>query len=93
MEREKIIALIVEDMKHNQLLSGLNSIGLTDNDRYSLKIDALVAELMGFEKGTIPDKWFGCYHKTMLNITSKYTANELQEQAVILYNALQDIRR
>lgn len=30
MERDKIIALIAEDIKHNQLLNGLDSIGLND---------------------------------------------------------------
>ena len=91
MEREKIIALIVEDIKHNQLLNGLNSIGLNDDNRFVLKLDRVVADLMGFTK--IPDKWFDCYHKTILNITSEYTADELQEQAVILYSTLQSIHR
>jgi len=47
MERENIITLLEQDIKHNQLLNGLEEIGLTDNDKYTLSIDLLVADING----------------------------------------------
>ena len=52
-------------------------VGLTDNDRYTLELDILVAEKMGITKGHIPDSWFSIYHGVMLNI--KHTTNPKQE--------------
>jgi hypothetical protein len=88
MERDKIIALLVADIKHNQLLNGLDSIGLNDNDRYTLSLDLVIADMMGYPKGNIPDKWLETYHKTMLSIPYNLTTKETHSQAVILFEAL-----
>lgn len=88
MEREKIIALIAEDIKHNQLLNGLDNIGLNDNDRYTLSIDFLIADMMGYPQGKVPDRWLETYHKTMLSIPHDLTQKEAQSRAVILFDAL-----
>lgn len=88
MERDKIIALIAEDIKHNQLLNGLDSIGLNDNDRYSLGIDFIVADMMGYSKGQVPDKWLEAYHKTMLSVPNDITPKEAQRQAIVLFETL-----
>ena len=77
MEKEIIIQILVADILHNQLLNGLNGIGLTDNDRYILELDILVAEMMGITKGHIPDSWFTIYLGVMLNIN--HTTNPKQE--------------
>jgi hypothetical protein len=77
MEKEIIIQILVADILPNQLLNGLNGVGLTDNDRYTLELDILVAEKMGITKGHIPDSWFSIYHGVMLNI--KHTTNPKQE--------------
>lgn len=88
MERDRIIALITEDIKHNQLLNGLGSIGLNDNDRYTLSLDLVIADMMGYSEGKVPDKWLETYHKTMLSIPHKLTAKEAQSRAIILFEAL-----
>lgn len=89
MEREKIIALIVEDIKHNSLINGLHTIGLTDNDNYLLKLDVLIAELMGHSK--IPDNWLSTYQSTMLNIPHSMSAKEAHSRAVILFDTLSEL--
>lgn len=89
MEREKIIALISEDMKHNSLINGLHGIGLTDNDNYLLKIDSLVADMMGVSP--IPDAWLELYQKTMLHIPHSLTHEQAHNRAEILFNALAEI--
>lgn len=92
MEEEKIIALLVEDIKHNQLLNGLDSIGLSDNDRYILKLDIFIADLMGYKHEMIPDSWFDIYHKTMLSIPHNLTSKEAHPRAIILYNDLLQVQ-
>lgn len=92
MEKEKIIALLAEDIKHNQLLNGLDSIGLSDNDRYILKLDMFIADLMGYKHGMIPDSWLDVYHKMMLSIPHNLTSKEAKTRAVILYNDLLQVQ-
>jgi hypothetical protein len=92
MEKEKVIALLVEDIKHNQLLNGLDSIGLWDHDRYTLELDILIADLMGYKHGMIPDSWLDVYHKTMLSIPNNLTPKEAKTRAVILYNDLLQVQ-
>ena len=91
MEKEQLIALIVEDLKHNKLLNGLDSIGLTDNGTYTLGLDLLLAELMGHEKGTIPDEFLTVYQSTMLSVSPTTTDEEMQQIASDLYNVLNRI--
>jgi hypothetical protein len=86
MEREKIITLLVEDLKHNQLLNGLESIGLTDNGRYLLSLDRYIAQLMGFE--TLPDEWQDVYQQSMLSVCCSLSEDELQSKAQELYQRL-----
>lgn len=91
MERDKIIALLVEDIKHNRLLNGLNNIGLNDNDRYVLSIDLVIADMMGYTKGKVPDRWLETYHKTMLSIPNNIAPKEAHSRAIILFEALSNI--
>lgn len=91
MEKEKIITLIAEDIKHNQLVNGLNSIGLTDNDQYTLNIVWIVAEMMGKPKGKVPDEWLDIYHQTMLLIPHDLAPKEAQRLANNLFDALSSI--
>ena len=62
MQKDKIITLLEQDIKHNRLLNGLEEIGLTDNDKYSLSIDLLVANMMGYPETKVPDKWLEGTH-------------------------------
>lgn len=88
MEREKIIKLIAEDIKHNQLLNILYEVGLTDNDRFALSIDLLVADMMGYPETKVPDSFLEAYHKTMLAVPSNIDAKEAHRRAVILFAVL-----
>lgn len=89
MEREKIIALIVADIKHNSLINGLQEIGLMDNDNYLLKLDVLIAELMGHSK--VSDSWLTSYQSTMLDIPHSINENEAHSRAIILFDILSEI--
>ncbi len=51
---EKIIKkLLIADIKHNQLINGLYNIGLMDNDKYTLNLDLIVAEMFSVKNGNI----------------------------------------
>lgn len=93
MEKQKIITLIREDLKHNQLLNGLGSIGLWDNEQYLLSLDLLIAELMGHGKGKIPDEWFNCYQQVMLSVPNNLPSKELEMLANSLYETLSNLRK
>ena len=88
MNRDIIIKLIEQDIKHNQLLNGLNNIGLTDNERYTLDIVWIVADMLGIDKSKVSDRWLDLYHSTMLSIPNNITSKEAHSRAVILLNDL-----
>ena len=91
MQKDKIITLLEQDIKHNQLLNGLEEIGLNDNDRYTLSIDLLVADMMGYPESKVPDKWLEAYHKLMLTIPYYIDSKEAHRRAVILFDVLSHI--
>jgi hypothetical protein len=84
-----IIELIIQDIKHNQLVNGLYEIGLNDDDKYLLKIDCIVAELSGINKHHINDEWLSEYQKTMLNVNSHLSDEEIRCIATDLFYKLQ----
>ena len=88
MNEKLIKKLLVADIKHNQLINGLYNIGLMDNDKYTLDIDFIVAELLGIKNGNVPDEWLDSYHGTMLNLQSTMTDDEIVLFVDDLYNRL-----
>jgi len=86
MEREQLIVkLIAQDIKHNQLTNGLEEIGLTDNENYTLDIVSVVLVLMDKEP---TDNLLETYHSTMLSINHNITSKERQLQAQNLFDTL-----
>ena len=88
MNEKLIKKLLVADIKHNQLINGLYNIGLMDNDKYTLDLDFVVAELLGIKNGAVPDEWLNTYHSTMLNLQSTMTDDEIGMLAEELYSRL-----
>ena len=58
--KEFTIDLIQQDLKHNQLLSGLNKIGLEGSNQHSLRILEMVSKLMKVPKKA-NDDWCSIY--------------------------------
>jgi hypothetical protein len=88
MNEKLIKKLLVADIKHNQLINGLYNIGLMDNDKYTLDIDFVVAELLGIKNGAVPDEWLNTYHSKMLNLQTTMTDDEIVELANELFQQL-----
>lgn len=80
-----IVKLIAQDMKHNQLINGLEEIGLTDNENYTLDIVSVVLALMD---KTATDNILDIYHSTMLGISHNLTSKERHSQAQNLFALL-----
>ncbi len=72
MDRELIIRLIEQDIKHNQLINGFNRIGLIVSEDHHLNIVGIVSGLMGNSS----DDWFDLYHKTMLDVEPSMISKE-----------------
>jgi hypothetical protein len=60
-QKALILQLIQADLKHNQLIGGLQSIHL-ETDMYFLGLHRPVAQLMGID-GEIPEQWFAIYDR------------------------------
>jgi len=58
--RELIISLILQDLRHYQLTAALAKVGL-DADLHDLEIMEAVAELMGIARDGISDQWGELY--------------------------------
>ena len=56
-----IVNLIQQDLKHHQLISGLEGIGLSGGDIHCLRILEIVADLMNVPKGKLKDRWSNVY--------------------------------
>lgn len=91
MEGDKIISLIWEDLKHNQLLNGLDSIGLMGSDKYLLSLDKYIAQMMGYT--STPDTWQDIYQQTMLSASPNHSKSELHNLAKNLFEQLLKIEK
>lgn len=56
-----IVDLIRQDMKHNQLILGLEKLGISGDYHHNLEIVNIVAQLMGIVQGNIRDEWCDVY--------------------------------
>ncbi|MEX1002030.1 MAG: hypothetical protein WDZ35_07940 [Crocinitomicaceae bacterium] len=84
-KREIIVKIIVQDIRHNMLLNGLQGIGLVDDERYTLNIDQIVAELMGKQP---TDDWMNTYWQTMVKLQPNMTPKEQVSVANNLFESL-----
>lgn len=58
--KQLIIELLMQDMKHEQLIDGLYKLGFS-SDLHGLNISGVVAELLGIKEDDIDSEWFEIY--------------------------------
>lgn len=58
--KQLIIELIAQDMKHEQLIDGFYKLGFS-SDLHGLNISGVVAELLGIKEENISWDWFEIY--------------------------------
>jgi hypothetical protein len=61
---ELVIRLLVQDMKHEQLLDALNKLGF-ETDRHTLDLFNIIAELMGIAENQASWAWSDIYMEYM----------------------------
>lgn len=69
--RNLIINLIQQDLKHNQLTQSLLHIGLDQAGEHDLDILSIVAKLMGVPEDNIGNRWIGIYVSFMCEAHKK----------------------
>lgn len=86
MNKEVIVSLIAEDIKHNGLLKGLNELGLTTNENHELNLVGIISKLMS----NTEDEWYEYYHTKMqsfpINLSTKERISEAQSMFESLCN-------
>jgi len=88
--RQLIIQLLIQDMKHEQLVSGLRSLGF-DSNLHGSDISAVVAELMGINATDMSMQWMDVYMsfvKKAGDYTITDTGSSLQALAETCYTFL-----
>lgn len=92
--KELIISLIQQDLKHNQLILGLDELGLATSDKHCLEILDIVASLMQVPEGDIEFDWCRLYVTYMaeskkLGVT--HTTETMKPFAEACYDGLVEI--
>lgn len=91
--KELILRLIQQDLKHNQLTHGLFQIGLENNGTHDLDILSIVAQLMQVPQGKFEDRWCDLYFSYMNEASKTEIANNTENllpMAQDCYNMLQN---
>lgn len=78
--KKLIIKLIQQDLKHNQLTTGLRQLGL-DTNLHNLEIMDIVAQLMGISEPS--EKWIETYID-FLNKADQYNISNKGNELIIL---------
>lgn len=68
--KDLVIRLIQQDMKHHQLISNLESIGLRSDGIYYLELMEIISEIMQVPKDDIEDRWSNTYLHFMNQVSN-----------------------
>lgn len=85
--KQLALHLIKQDIKHNQLLNGLNQLGLYDNERYTLDLVGVVGELLDIR---LTEKNLNFYHSKMLDVLPNMTMEMLNNIAFEILTTLEN---
>lgn len=89
--KELIISLIQQDLKHTQLVAGLDKVGLEASDKHHLQILELIAKIMQVPEGDVDDNWGQVYFNLVQeakNFTITDTADSLRPYAEVCFEQL-----
>lgn len=89
--KELIISLIQQDLKHTQLVAGLDKVGLEASDKHHLQILEVIAKIMQVPEGDVDDNWGRVYFNLVQeakNFAISDTADSLRPYATLCYRQL-----
>ena len=94
MKKQEIIQdLILQDLKHNQLIIGLDKIGLEGSEMHNLRILEMVSKLMKVPK-PLQEDWTNAYMLCMeesVNYQITNRGESLKPLAEVCYNRLKQL--
>ena len=90
--KDLIIQLIKQDLKHQKLLSGLEQVGLEDNNYYDLEIISIVQELMQIKSDDLSDTFTDVYYSFMREVIN-VEVTELDDQVPAIASQCYDMLR
>lgn len=91
--KELLIDLIQQDLKHNQLIMGLDKIGLEGSEMHNLRILEMVSKLMKVPKA-LQEDWTNAYMLCMeesVNYQITNRGESLKPLAEVCYNRLKQL--
>jgi hypothetical protein len=91
-KKDLITRIILQDLKHNQLIKPLRDIGLDDSDVFSLDLLSIVAELLEIPEEKVSEQWIGVYNDLMdrsTNFPVSHVGKELRPLAEEGYEMLE----
>ena len=92
--KELIIKLIQQDLKHCQLVVGLDQLGLEASDKHCLELLDIVADLMQVPEGSLEFDWGRVYVTYMAEcdgVDIDCTADSMRPYAISCYDDLCEI--
>jgi len=92
--KDLIISLIQQDLKHSQLVLGLDELGMNASDKHSLEILDIVFNLMQVPDGEIEYDWcrlYVTYMQECKTVGVTHTSETMKPFAEACYNSLVDI--
>lgn len=92
--KDLILKLIQQDLKHNQLTEKLRQIGFDDSGLYDLDILSMVVELMNHSNLHERDAWIECYLHSMSQAhlyPVSHKGDELRAFAENCYSQLKEL--
>ena len=92
--KELIISLIQQDLKHSQLVLGLDELGMDASDKHCLEILDIVANLMNVPAGDVEYDWcrlYVTYMQECKTVGVTHTTATMKPFAEACYNGLVEI--
>lgn len=92
--KELIISLIQQDLKHSQLILGLDDLGLEASDKHSLEMFDIVADLMQVPEGHVESKWANVYLSYMSEcreVEIHHMTTPMKPYAISCYDELEEV--
>jgi hypothetical protein len=79
-QKQLIISLIQQDLKHSQLVLGLDKLGLDASDNHCLELLDIIAELMKVPEGETEHMW----SKTYVSLMAKAVQFDVEDASATL---------
>ena len=92
--KELIISLIQQDLKHCQLIIGLDDLGLEASDKHSLEMFDIIADLMQVPEGQVESNWAQVYLTYMAEsreVEIQHMTTPMKPYAISCYDELCEV--